>query len=432
MAAARRTIAWQLALPTASTALMTTTWHFSFFFAAAGFLLVLFISVLNLTVTQGMINGLIFYANIVWTYESILFPSEIPSKLVFFNTFIAWLNLDFGFQTCFLNGLNSFWKSWLQFVFPFYLWFIVGLMIMIARHSTRLTILFGNKAVPVLATLILLSYMKLLRTAVEVLHFSVLTVYDSTPNATATKSLVWSVDGNLDYFEYPHILLIVAALVTLLFLWLPYTLLLLLIQWIRRLSHYCVLKWTARLNPFYDANFAPLKHNHQYWFGVLLLARGIILVTFASNFSIPNDINLLILLIFAGGLLFYMFAMKLYKSHALLAFQSSFLLNLCFLSGFIIFSHTKGKVKSSMQTSAAALSIGVAFLQFCCVILYQIYLLCHSYGVGRKQSKVQVNDHEEQSHAILDISSRHMDQKYSSEKQPLMDPNHSDSDGPTY
>ena len=34
------------------------------FFAAARFLLVFFISVLNLTVTQGMINGLIFYANI--------------------------------------------------------------------------------------------------------------------------------------------------------------------------------------------------------------------------------------------------------------------------------------------------------------------------------------------------------------------------------
>ena len=40
---------------------------FLIFFAAAGLLLVFFISVLNLTVTQGMINGLIFYANIVWT-----------------------------------------------------------------------------------------------------------------------------------------------------------------------------------------------------------------------------------------------------------------------------------------------------------------------------------------------------------------------------
>ena len=199
------------------------------FFAAVGFLIVLFISALNLTVTESKINGLIFYVNIVWTYKSILFPNQIPSELIFFKIFIAWLNLDFGIETCFINDLNAFWKFWLQFIFPFYLWSIAGLMVVLARYSTRLTILFGNKAVPVLVTL---SYMKLLRTAAEVLHFSVLTVYGSSPNDITTTTLVWSVDGTLDYFGYPHIILFVAAMFTLLFLWLPYTLLLLLIQWI--------------------------------------------------------------------------------------------------------------------------------------------------------------------------------------------------------
>ena len=71
--------------------------------------------------------------------------------------------------------------------------------------------------------------MKLLRTAVEILHFSILTsiVYgnsnDTTVTVTATShSFVWSIDGTLDYLGYPHILLFVAALFTLLFLWLPY------------------------------------------------------------------------------------------------------------------------------------------------------------------------------------------------------------------
>ena len=75
----------------------------------------------------------------------------------------------------------------------------------------------------------------------EILHFSILSVIDfgssndtqSTLTATSdSESLVWSVDGTFEYFGYPHILLFVAALFTLLFLWLPYTLLLLLIQWI--------------------------------------------------------------------------------------------------------------------------------------------------------------------------------------------------------
>ena len=372
-----------------------------------------------------MINGLVFYANIVWMYQSVLFPNRIPRKLIFFKTFIAWLNLDFGIEMCFVNNLNAFWKSWLQFIFPFYLWSIAGMMIILARCSTRLTVLFGNRAVPVLATLILLSYMKLLRTAVEALHFTVLTVnYGS--NDARTASLVWSVDGTFDYFRYPHILLFVAALLTLLFLWLPYTLLLLLIQWIRRVSHYRLFKWTIRLNPLYDANFAPLKHKHQYWFGLLLLVRGVIFVTFASNFSIPKDINLLILLLFAVFLLFYMLATSIYKSHALLVLHSSFFLNICCLSGVIIFSHTKNKIKSSMQTNATLLSTGVAFLQFLCIILYQIYSLCHSYGVGRNRSETQVN--EEQVHAILDVSSRFEHHKYSAEKQPLIDTNHSDND----
>ena len=147
------------------------------YFATAGFLLVLFVGVLNLTVTQGMIDGLIFYTNIVWTYQSILFPAKMHGKLFFFKTFIAWLNLDFGIETCFMKDLNAFLKTWLQFIFPLYIWSIAGLMIILARYSTRVTKLFGERAVPILATIILLSYNKLLKTAVEVLDFSVISVY---------------------------------------------------------------------------------------------------------------------------------------------------------------------------------------------------------------------------------------------------------------
>ena len=77
-----------------------------FAFVAAGVFLVLFILVLNLTVTQGFINGIIFYANIIWAYKIILFPScnNIIGKnylLMFLQGFVAWLNLDLGIETCF-------------------------------------------------------------------------------------------------------------------------------------------------------------------------------------------------------------------------------------------------------------------------------------------------------------------------------------------
>ena len=82
-----------------------------------------FISILNLTVTQGMINGLIFYANIVWTSQNILLPlHEINNAaIVFLRPFLAWINLDFGIETCFISGLTALVKTWLQFLFPVYI-----------------------------------------------------------------------------------------------------------------------------------------------------------------------------------------------------------------------------------------------------------------------------------------------------------------------
>ena len=45
-------------------------------FAAAGVVLVLFIKILDVTVSIGTICGLIFYANIVWANQSVLFPPQ--------------------------------------------------------------------------------------------------------------------------------------------------------------------------------------------------------------------------------------------------------------------------------------------------------------------------------------------------------------------
>ena len=341
------------------------------FFAVAGLLLVLFIYALNLTVSQGMINGLIFYANIVWTFRTIFFPQEQSTNglLLFLRTFIAWVNLDFVIKVCFVNGLTAFWKTWLQFIFPLYIWTIAGAIIVASRYSIRLTNLLGNRAVPVLDTLFLLSYMKLLRTLSAAMDFLTLIEYPSE-----TKLIVWSEDGNLTYFGFPHVLLFLAGLATLMFLWLPYTLLLLLMQCLRRVSHLRFLRWIMRFHPVYDAYFAPLKTKHQYWFGVLLLARGILLISFASTFGISQSINLLFLSIVGIVLLFYMTLTQPYKSRALLLLHGSFLTNLTLLSGCAIYAsqtHAHGS-RLTLKTVIVGLSTGFAFLKFCGIILYLI------------------------------------------------------------
>ena len=204
-------------------------------FAAAGVFLVLFILTFDFTVTQGYVNGLIFYANIVWTYKIILFPTEGLNNygnnwVLFLNGFIAWLNLDFGIESCFIVGLNAYWKTWLQFVFPFYIWIIAGVITVICHYSSRLTNLIGSRAVPLLATLFLLSYMKLLRTGVD-LDATSIAIMEKYPENTSYT--VWYLDGNLRYCHSPHTYLLIAAILIFVFLWLPYTLLLLFIQPLR-------------------------------------------------------------------------------------------------------------------------------------------------------------------------------------------------------
>ena len=54
---------------------------------------------------------------------------------ILFSVFIAWLNLDFGIETCLYYGLDAYSKTWLQFVFPVYIWVIVGLIIFVSHYS---------------------------------------------------------------------------------------------------------------------------------------------------------------------------------------------------------------------------------------------------------------------------------------------------------
>ena len=58
--------------------------------------------------------------------------------------------------------------------------------------------------------------------------------------------------------------------------------------------------------PFFDTYFGPLKGEHQYWVGVLLLARGILLTVFAITPSNATKVDLLSISIVSAVLLVYL------------------------------------------------------------------------------------------------------------------------------
>ena len=97
-------------------------------FAVAGIALVALLLVCNMTISHGTLNGLIFYANVVSI--SGLTSLQNCSIHPILSVFIAWVNLDFGVETCFYSGMDTYQKTWLQFVFSLYIWLLVGVIIL--------------------------------------------------------------------------------------------------------------------------------------------------------------------------------------------------------------------------------------------------------------------------------------------------------------
>ena len=252
-------------------------------FAISGVLLVVILIALNLTVSVGSINGLLFYANIVKLNESVFFPrGNIP----IISQFIAWLNLDWGIETCFYNGLEGYWKVMLQFVFPVYLWFLVIAIIIACRYSFRVSRLCGHNAVPVLATLILMSYTKALRTVTKSLMINAIECGDA-------RWKVWNVDGNIPYLSSKHVVLFGISLLFL-FTGLVYTGLVFSSQWLQRYSGKCCKSTrdpVVKLKPLIDAYTGPYKDRYRFWTGLGLIVRILLTVTFTLTSESMHVVN---------------------------------------------------------------------------------------------------------------------------------------------
>ena len=327
----------------------------TFVFALAGVLLVAGLMVLNITVSTGTINGLIFYANIVRANAATFFPDKTANT--FLSWFIAWLNLDVGIETCFYDGLDAYTKTWLQFTFPLYIWFLVALIIISSKYSKRAANTFGVNAVQVLATLFLLSYAKLLRLTITVFQ----------PTHLLDNHKVWHYDGNVAYLGKQHILLMLVALLIFMVFFIPYTFIIFGIQWLQIFSHYKLFRWVNKLKPLFDAYTGPYKDKHRYWTGLLLLVRIGLFIVFSTNTSGDPAINLLAIIIVIICLFAYLAIFGgVYKTWLLNLLEYSSLLNLVILSVTMLYTTSVDNPNHVLSK----LSVSIALCTTLLVIAY--------------------------------------------------------------
>ena len=327
-------------------------------FLLAGLLLVVMLFTLNITVVDGKINGFIFYVNSVIANMHGLFPYSSST----ISTVISLFNLDLGIETCFYHGMTEYDKTWLQFAFPSYLLIIVTMLAFASRYSSTVERLTRRRVIPVIATIFLLTYSKLLIAITKIL-FSYTTVYSVSDN---TKTTVWTWDTNIPLFGIRFSILFIASLLLIIVVLLPLNLFLLFTKpflRIRLLAKY--------LKPYLDAFQAPFKDSCRYFLGLEIVVRWI---TFAigsrflksANKRLALNHSLVVFLLVYSGIF------KPFKTLTNNALYICYFINLECMALLVTYSDFQRRKSYYIVIFYALLFIALA--QFVGTLLYYLYI----------------------------------------------------------
>ena len=325
----------------------------------AGIALVIFMLALNMTVAVGTLNGILFYANIVAVnIDTYFLPFTTPS---FITVFISWLNLDVGFDVCIFGNATSvitnIFKSLLQLAFPAYVIFLVIVMIVTSKYSSKFAKIIGKgNPVAVLATLILLSYTKILSTIsslfLSFLHFQ--PAYGSRSHPHRGGSAI-----GLFFLPIPLLFAIFSVLV---FSW----------QWLLRFQHKAIFKWVRfqKLRLFLEPYHAPYTAKYRYWTGLLLLVRALLCLLSFLNFSLDPRADLMAVIFVIGGLILLkgVTAKRVYKNWPLDVMETAIYFNLVAFSALTWYNLDFG----GNQVVVAYMSVMIIFILLLGVIVFHV------------------------------------------------------------
>ena len=236
-------------------------------YAFAGIFIVALLFLFNLTLLQGTIMSVVLYTNIMGLMADFL--QEHAWGPLFF--LLSVLNLQSGAGVCFYDGMDEFWKALLQFAFPFYLFTLLIVIIIVAHkcgyRMFRKAHFIARRAVPVLATIMLLTYTSLVNAVITPLRYTTLYNADTTHGET-----VWLYQPSLPFFGGQHLVLgILSIAVTLLYL-IPFTFTMLFGDLMRRYFHKL---WFSH---FMDVLHGAFRWPLGFWIGLRLLIRVILVV----------------------------------------------------------------------------------------------------------------------------------------------------------
>ena len=332
-------------------------------FVIAGLLLVTITISLDLRISRGRLNGLIFYGAVINLNRNTFFSTNSTLGNVL-RLFFAWLNLDLGFSVCSSGGLEQVSELWLQFAFPAY----IIILILIVSIAFQFSITLSNQsagALPSCITLFLLAYLKILRTTISTLPFARVRMYPYD-----SETMVWLYDGNVGYFDSEHMKLFTVSVLFLFFAAL-YTLVLLSSHSIIQLDVLDA-KSSLNLSHILDAYSGRTKPISKFWFGLLLLFHTfqVTIYHFTGGDAI---INLVVAIMCACLLLsFNLILDGPYKDTFINKLEQFFFLNMIAVSALHIYFQDR---QSNFSTCSDLLIMAAAIIN----LLWSISERCFKY-----------------------------------------------------
>ena len=236
-------------------------------------------------------------------------------------------------------------------MFPAYLILIAAVFIIASRHSARIQQITARKALPVLATLFLLSYTKVLLAVSRTLFF-----YSTITHLPSYHTTVkWSVDAMVLLFGLKFIILFIVCFILFLVL-IPFNILLI---FTRQLSRFRRINY---FKPLLEAYQGPYKNRFYFWTGLQLLLRAVI---FGLS-ALERNINLLICNILFGTLIWLTGTYSPFKSQKNNTLEALYLLNLLAMFTSVMSLH---KTTSNTITN---ISVSLAMFKLLFIVVLHI------------------------------------------------------------
>lgn len=391
-------------------------------YAIAGLLLIFFLTVFDVTVADGTINGLIFYANVIQANYADIFVENVKKHSFshLLSPFIGWLSFTNGIEKCFYNGMTEYQSAWIQFAFPTYISILLAFITILSRRYAIMMRIIGNNVVKVFATLIFFSYSKIILIVINGIDSTIITTSNNE------QYLVWSNNGNIRFLHGKHIPLFLVCL-CLLVICIMFTLSLLFIQILERYSHKKIFWFVRKLKPLFDAYTGPYLDTTRFWTGFLLAIRTMIVLAGIYKGRLHYGANLSII----TGLLFivlctaFVFRNGIYKQIGTQILEASLLLNLSLVFILTEYQHNK----KYFGNIAILVLIGMAFATTVLVVFYHIFKKVYSIACVQKyfdqlnervQTRWQYNSIESNDSNTYSINFRPIAAPFTEDREPLL------------